>query len=111
MTTKMDDNLIARLVDSGNYQFRKHAAERAAERGIDPLDLKEGILNGKIIEHYPDDPRGYSFLVSSNSREIKYIYTSCADIRMVSYGSSRSMNLILRTGMTHTKGDADYEMF
>ncbi|EFI33377.1 conserved hypothetical protein [Desulfonatronospira thiodismutans ASO3-1] len=77
MTTKMDDNLIARLVDSGNYQFRKHAAERAAERGIDPLDVKEAILNGKIIEHYPDDPRGYSFLVSGKSREIKYTHIVC----------------------------------
>jgi hypothetical protein len=36
-----DIKWIRSHVETGDYQFRKHAAERASERGINPLDVKE----------------------------------------------------------------------
>jgi len=36
-----DIKWIRSHVETGDYQFRKHAAERASEQGINPLDVKE----------------------------------------------------------------------
>jgi len=44
-----DIKWIRSHVETGDYQFRKHAAERASERGINPLDVKESLLNGVVI--------------------------------------------------------------
>ena len=51
---------IKEQVENGNYQLKLHAVERASTRGIDPLEVKEALLNGEIIEDYPEDKRGHS---------------------------------------------------
>ena len=33
----------------------QHAAERCKQRGIKMRDIKEAVMNGIIIEEYPDD--------------------------------------------------------
>ena len=38
---------IKEQVEKENYQFKLHAVERASIRGIDPLDVKEALLNGE----------------------------------------------------------------
>jgi len=47
-----DIEWIISHVQAGDYLFRRHAAERASERGINPLDVKEALLNGDIIGVY-----------------------------------------------------------
>ena len=34
---------IKEQVEKGNYQLKLHAVERASIRGIDPIEVKEGI--------------------------------------------------------------------
>ena len=56
----MDIQWIKEQVEKGNYQLKLHAVERASIRGIDPLEVKEALLDGEIIEDYLDDKRGHS---------------------------------------------------
>jgi len=60
-------NWIKEQVVKGNYQLKLHAVERASLRGIDPLEVKEALLAGKILESYPEDKRGPSCLVYGKS--------------------------------------------
>ena len=72
-----DINWIKQQILSENYQFRKHALERASERGIQPLDVKEALLSGNIIEDYPDDQRGHSCLVCGKTLLGHYLHVVC----------------------------------
>jgi len=62
---------------NGEYEFRKHALERASSRGINPFEIKEALLEGEIIESYPDDPRGSSCLIYGKSRKGKNLHIVC----------------------------------
>ena len=68
---------IKNQVRKGNYQLKVHAIERASLRGIDPLDVKEALLNGRIIETYPSDARGESCLVYGTNQNGKDIHVVC----------------------------------
>jgi hypothetical protein len=43
--------------------FRIHALARRAQRGFEPEDIRSTIVNGTIIEEYPEDVPYPSFLV------------------------------------------------
>ena len=54
---------IRERAQSGNYLITLHAdAERRAD-GIELAGIINALGNGKILEDYPDDPRGHSCLV------------------------------------------------
>jgi len=46
---------IQRLVIEEQYEITTHARERMAERGVSTEDMISLIINGEIIESYPDD--------------------------------------------------------
>jgi hypothetical protein len=46
---------IRKLVLAGQFEFTVHARERMAERGVSTEDLISLIINGEMIEDYPDD--------------------------------------------------------
>ena len=46
---------IQELVLQEQFEITAHARERMAERGISTEDLIGLIINGEIIEDYPDD--------------------------------------------------------
>lgn len=53
---------VRELVIKGRYEFSKHA-ER--EREVDRIfmsELEGALIDCEVIEDYPDDPRGASFL-------------------------------------------------
>lgn len=59
----MDIEWIKQRVRSGNHEFSGHADdERQAER-ISVAEVEGAILDGEILEDYPNDPRGPSCLV------------------------------------------------
>jgi len=43
------------MVQEGHFEITVHARERMAERGVSTEDLISSIINGEIIEDYPDD--------------------------------------------------------
>ena len=73
----MDIQWIKQQVEEGNYQLKLHALERASFRGIDPLEAKEALLNGEIIEDYPEDKRGHSCLVYGKSESGRNLHLVC----------------------------------
>ena len=68
---------IREQVERRNYQFKVHVLERASERGIDPIETREALLCGEVIEDYPQDRRGHSCLVYGRSKTGKDIHVVC----------------------------------
>lgn len=54
---------IKRLVRQGEYELSIHAQRERLEEDPDVVQVEEALLNGEILEQYPDDPRGESCLV------------------------------------------------
>lgn len=53
----MDIETIRHRVIAGNYLVKSHAAQHALKEGFDRQDMVEALMNGRIIETYPDDQR------------------------------------------------------
>jgi len=64
----MDIHEIRGLVNSSQYEVSLHAQQERLEDDLDIRDVEAAILGGKIIEDYPDDPRGPSCLISGEAR-------------------------------------------
>jgi hypothetical protein len=70
---------IRRRVESGNYRFTIHGFERCVERGISPEEVKDAIMQGEIIEEYPEDKYAPSCLIRGISRKGKLLHVQCSD--------------------------------
>ncbi|MGH7596956.1 MAG: DUF4258 domain-containing protein [bacterium] len=53
----MDIAIIRERVRAGNYFAKGHAIQHALKEGFERKDMVEAVLNGKIIEEYPEDQR------------------------------------------------------
>ena len=53
----MDINTIRERVVAGNYLVKSHAVQHALKEGFERKHIVEAILNGSIIEEYPDEQR------------------------------------------------------
>lgn len=51
----MDILEIQNLCRAECIEFSKHVADRMLQRGITADEVTEAVLNGRIIEEYPDD--------------------------------------------------------
>jgi len=74
----MDITLIQQSVRFGDYFWRQHAVERSIERDIEETEVSEVILNGKIIEEYPDDKYGPSCLIYGRTKRGRPIHVQCS---------------------------------
>ena len=53
----MDIEFIRERVRKGNYLVKSHAVQHALKEGFARPHMVEAILEGTIIEEYPDDQR------------------------------------------------------
>ncbi len=53
----MDIETIRERVRDGNYLVKSHAIIHALKEGFERQHMIEAVLNGKIIEEYPNDER------------------------------------------------------
>jgi len=68
---------VKELIKSGRYELTKHAErEREADR-ISIQEIEEALMNCKVIEDYPNDPRGPSFLILGFSKD-RPIHAVCS---------------------------------
>lgn len=51
----MNRDILQHAVKEGCIEWQRHALERMIEREISREEVKEVLLNGEIIETYPDD--------------------------------------------------------
>jgi hypothetical protein len=54
---------VRRKVLRGEYAVSFTHTEKLRQRQIKASDIEQAVANGKIIEDYPDDPRGPSLLL------------------------------------------------
>ena len=59
----LDIDAIQRLVRQGMYEFSIHAQQERLEEDLDVTEIEAALVQGEILEAYPDDPRGESCLV------------------------------------------------
>ena len=65
---------IQELVKAGKVRWTIHAREKAEARGITEREVIIGIINGEIIEEYPNDYPYPSCLIWSNVLMEKIIH-------------------------------------
>jgi hypothetical protein len=56
---------IRELVQAGHYEVSIHAQQERLEDDLDINEVEAALLQGELIEDYPEDPRGPSCLVGS----------------------------------------------
>lgn len=59
----MTITVIQDKIEQGDHRFSDHAVKRMIERNIDRREVEQAILNGEIIEEYPDDKYSPSCLI------------------------------------------------
>jgi hypothetical protein len=70
-------SLIKGIVKKNEHRFTLHALERIIERDIQPNEVREAILNGEIIENYPEDKFGHSCLIFGECGQ-KILHIQCS---------------------------------
>jgi hypothetical protein len=73
----MIDQLRSKVA-ANQFEFTKHALDQSILRGITVQDLREAIANGEIIEDYPKDKYGPSWLVFGLTKSNKAIHFQCS---------------------------------
>jgi hypothetical protein len=53
----VDIEIIRERVRKGNYLIKSHAVRHALKEGFERTHMVEAILEGTVIEEYPDDQR------------------------------------------------------
>ena len=74
----MDIQLIIEQVRRGTYYWRQHAIQRSIERGISEEEVVTALLNGEIIEEYPEDTYGPSCLVLGRTSAGRPVHVQCS---------------------------------
>jgi len=54
-----------------------HAHQEMVEEGISYVSLRETLLNGKVIENYPEHQRGSCCLVCGQDSEKRFLHVCC----------------------------------
>lgn len=75
---QMDLSLIRQLCSSHKLRWTKHIFLRLAQRGISMEDVQTAILNGELIEDYPNDYPFPSCLIAGYRTPSDMIHIVCA---------------------------------
>jgi hypothetical protein len=54
---------IRNQVGIDNYEFSLHAEHEREDEHILVAEIEQSVMNGELLEDYPDDPRGHSCLL------------------------------------------------
>ena len=77
---------IVSKVKNDDYLFSKHADDERLDDNLMLFEIQEAILDGNILESYPNDNRGSSCLVVGFTKGGKPIHVVCgqnADILVI----------------------------
>jgi hypothetical protein len=69
---------IRKKIETGLFEFSKHAVDQSIIRRISVQDVCNVINNGTIIEDYPDDKYGPSCLIFGMTAERRPIHIQCS---------------------------------
>jgi hypothetical protein len=68
---------IRNLANREQFRLTRHAAEELADEDITVDELVNSLLNGNIIEDYPNHKRGSCCLVNGATAEGRPLHTVC----------------------------------
>ncbi len=60
---------ILELIEKGEIRISNHGYDELAEDGILVKDIMDSVKDGKVVEDYPEYPKGPSVLALQNDRE------------------------------------------
>ncbi|MFN4218963.1 MAG: DUF4258 domain-containing protein [Candidatus Bipolaricaulia bacterium] len=69
---------IRAKIRQGDWALTLHAQQQSYKRKISRDEIESAILVGRVIEDYPDDPRGPSCLVMGYTKQHRPIHTVLA---------------------------------
>ena len=76
MTTMI--NQLRSKIAANQFEFSRHTLDQNILRGITVQELHEAIADGEVIEDYPDDKYGPSFLVFGMTKSRRPIHLQCS---------------------------------
>lgn len=76
----MNIEKIRNRIEEGKYNISFTHTEKLRLRKIEATDVERAILNGTIIEPYPDDPRGASCLILGFTEKNRPLHIVCGRI-------------------------------
>jgi hypothetical protein len=76
----MDIEAIRKKIRTGKFIISFTHTEKVRLRRIEVDEIQEAILEGKIIEPYPDDPRGPSCLILGFAKESRPLHILCGKL-------------------------------
>lgn len=65
-------------IASNRFEFSKHALDQSILRKITIQELHEAILDGEVIEDYPEDKYGPSCLVFGRTKSDRPLHVQCS---------------------------------
>ena len=78
----MHIDVIRQRIQAGHYLVKSHAVQHAIKEGFERRHMVEAILNGEIIEAYPDVQRALvcgSVTLSQGFKVYLHVVCECAD--------------------------------
>lgn len=72
----MNFELLKQKVLANDFELTQHAHEERQAENISVSEIKEAILEGEVLEDYPNDPRGASCLILGYAGE-RAIHVVC----------------------------------
>ena len=73
----LSEKNIRNKIQKDRYFFSRHADQERQNDNLLISDVEEAILNGRILEKYPNTGRGESCLVAGFTEEGKPIHIVC----------------------------------
>jgi hypothetical protein len=73
----MELQTIQDQIRQGEYEISFHAEKERYAEDISLADIETTILNGEILEDYPNDPRGESCLILGHDAKGRPIHVVC----------------------------------
>lgn len=69
---------IRKKIQSGQFEFTRHAVDQSILRRISVQELQEAIVNAEIIEDYPEDKYGPSYLILGFTIKGRPLHFQCS---------------------------------
>ena len=75
----MNVDLLRQKIAEGQFEFSAHATHQAIRRYIPVSEIREALLAGWVIEDYPDDKYGPSYLILGRAATGRPLHIQCSD--------------------------------
>lgn len=69
-----DYDVLKTIMSKQTYLLTAHASNRAVQRNIASNEIEEAVMDGEVIEDYPDDKYGPSCLILGQTKSSRVLH-------------------------------------